>query len=96
MYAIKFLPGAFHYFKKIREKGLKGAYKAALVRLRQNPRLGEMKSGDLAGVFCYDVYYKGTNYEIAYRIYEKEGKLIVVILAGTRENFYQQLKRYMK
>lgn len=36
------------------------------------------------------------NYEIAYLIYEEDGKLVVVILAGTRENFYQQLKRYIK
>lgn len=37
--------------------------------------------------------YSGVNYEIAYRIYEDGDKLIVVILAGTRENFYEELKR---
>ena len=57
--------------------------------------VGEAKTGDLAGVFGYDIYYNKTNYEIAYRIYEEDGKLVVVILAGTRENFYEQLKRYV-
>jgi mRNA interferase RelE/StbE len=38
----------------------------------------------------------GINYEIAYAIYEENEQLIVVLLAGTRENFYEQLKRYVK
>jgi mRNA interferase RelE/StbE len=42
------------------------------------------------------LFYARTNYEIAYRIYEEENKLVVVVLAGTRENFHEQLKRYMK
>ncbi|MDD3971261.1 MAG: type II toxin-antitoxin system RelE/ParE family toxin, partial [Clostridia bacterium] len=33
---------------------------------------------------------------IAYMIYEQENRTIVVVLAGTRENFYQELKRYIK
>jgi mRNA-degrading endonuclease RelE of RelBE toxin-antitoxin system len=43
----------------------------------------------------HKLYYHKTNYEIAYRIYEDEG-LIVIILVGTRENFYDELKRYIK
>jgi len=50
----------------------------------------------LAGIYGFDVKYKGINYEIAYTINEVNGKKIVVLLAGTRENFYQQLKRYIK
>lgn len=47
-------------------------------------------------VYCYDVYYSKTNYELTYRIYEDDGQMVVVILAGARENFYDELKRYMK
>jgi len=50
----------------------------------------------LRGIFGYDVKYGGINYELAYRIYEENGQLIVVILAGTRENFYTELKRLLK
>jgi len=39
---------------------------------------------------------ENANYELAYRIYEEDGQMVVVILAGTRENFYDELKRYMK
>jgi len=58
--------------------------------------MGGLKTGDLSGIYGYDVYYNKTNYEIAYRVYEEAGKIVVVILAGTRENFYDELKRYMK
>lgn len=55
-----------------------------------------MKIGDLSGIRPYDVRYDGINYELAYRIYETDGKKVVVILAGTRENFYDEPKRIVK
>ena len=62
-----------------------------------DPSIGSMKTGDLSGVYGYDVFYQGANYEIAYRIEENQnGEMVVVILAGTRENFYEDLKRYLK
>lgn len=94
MYELRYMKPAEKYFKKIKEKGLKDAFKTALTNIAGNPYCGEAKQGDLSGVYCYDVYYNRTNYEIAYQIIEEEGKLIVVIMAGTRENFYDELKRY--
>ena len=38
--------------------------------------------------------YNKTNYEISYKIYEDE-KTVVIILIGTRENFYESLKSYI-
>jgi mRNA interferase RelE/StbE len=96
MYEILFSPQSERFFKKIKEKPLKEAYKTALLKLRENPYIGQPKRGDLAGIYGYDVKYKGVNYEIAYTISEINGKKIVVLLAGTRENFYKQLKRYIK
>lgn len=61
----------------------------------EDPSLGEAKKGDLEGLYCYDVSDAGISYEIAYRIeYDKEGEPLLIILAGSRENFYDQLKRY--
>lgn len=96
MYEIRFTSAAARYFKKLKEKGLKDAFQTALKEIGYNPYKGQLKSGDLAGVYCLDVFYNKTNYELAYRIYEEEGKIVVVILAGTRESFYNELKRYMK
>lgn len=95
MYEIRYSNTAREYFKKIKEKGLKAAFRKALEKIEDNPYCVTMKSVDLAGIYCYDVFYNRTNYEIAYRIYEEDDKIIVVIMAGTRENFYNELKRYL-
>jgi len=96
MYELRYKPPAEKYFKKLKEKGLIAAYRKALGDISDDPySAGEEKSGDLSGVYCCDVYYSKTNYEIAYQIFEEDNCFVVVILAGTRENFYQELKRYM-
>ena len=97
MYEIRYKPRAEKYFKKLKEKQLIDIYREALIKISADPyNEGEQKTGDLSGIYCRDIYYNKSNYEIAYRIYEENNKFIVVILAGTRENFYQELKRYMK
>ena len=95
MYELRFLKAAERYFKKVKEKGLKSAYRDALGKIADDPYVGGLKTGDLAGIYCFDVYYNKTNYEIAYRIYEDDGQIVVVIMAGTRENFYSELKNYI-
>ncbi len=96
MYELRYLPGAEKYFRKVKEKGLQKAFRTALEKIAADPYSGKAKVGDLAGIYGWDVFYNKTNYEIAYRIYEENGKLVLVVLAGTRENFYKELKRYMK
>ena len=96
MYEIMFSSAAERYFKKIKEKPLKETYKNALLKISKDPYIGQPKSGDLSGIYGYDVKYQGISYELAYTIHEANGKKIVVLLAGTRENFYEQLKNYIK
>jgi len=96
MHEVRFSSAAERYFKKLREKGLRDAYRAALQRLAEDPYIGQAKRGDLAGLYGYDVRCAGVNYEIAYRVYEEGAPLIVVVLAGSRENFYEQMKRYIR
>jgi len=96
MYELRFKPPAEKYMRKLREKGLVAAFRDALEAISEDPHnAGDAKTGDLTGIYCRDVYYNKTNYEIAYQIFELDEQLIVIILAGTRENFYQELKRYM-
>lgn len=96
MYEIRFTGAAEKYLKKIKEKNLKKAFQEVLEIISNDPYTGELKTGDLAGVYCHDVYCSKTNYELAYKVYEEDGQKVIVILAGTRENFYNELKRYMK
>lgn len=95
---VKLTPAAISYIKKIKEKPLKKKILSAIEEISLNPYdIGEPKKGDLTGVYGYDVKYKGSNYEMAYSIKENEdGELVIIILIGTRERFYESLKAYIK
>ena len=47
-----------------------------------------------------DIYYNRTNYELAYTLEyirsedTENPEVVIVIMAGTREDFYDELKRY--
>lgn len=94
MLDVIFLPPAAKYLKKLKDKRLKELYQEAVDAIRKDPAIGDAKTGDLSGVYGYDIYYNRTNYELAYTVEYVEERVVVVILAGTRENFYEQLKRY--
>ena len=95
------LPPAAKYLKKLKDKRLKKLYQDAIDDICADPSVGDPKHGDLEGFLGYDIYYNKINYELAYTIEERviegtdETETVVVIMAGTRENFYDQLKRYL-
>lgn len=93
---LRFLPPAHNYIKKVKDKKLKAEFQEALKKISKDYMIGELKSGDLAGLYGYDIFYNKTNYEIAYRVKHDDDNVIIVVMAGTRENFYQELKRYVK
>ena len=96
MTEIRFLPPAAKFIKKLKDKKLKLLYQEAVDKIREDYTVGEAKTGDLSGVYGYDIYYNKTNYELAYTVEYQGDEVIVVIMAGTRENFYDQLKQYMR
>jgi len=90
------LPPAARFIKKLKEIPLKDLFRKTVDEILIDPYVGESKSGDLSGIFCCDIYYNKTNYELAYTIVESPTETIVIVLACTRENFFEELKRYMK
>ena len=96
MTEVRFLPPAAKFIKKLKDKKLKLLYQEAIDKIKEDHTVGEAKNGDLSGIYGYDIFYNKTNYELAYRVEYVDNKIIVVIMAGTRENFYNELKRYMK
>ncbi len=96
MLPVDYTKNAKRYFKKLKDNQLKEIYKEAIISIRKNSDIGEAKTGDLKGTYCFDIRHNKVNYELAYRITElKNGDMVIIILAGTRENFYKELKRYM-
>ena len=95
MTEVRFLPPAAKFLKKIKDKKLKSLYQQAVDKIAEDHTVGEAKTGDLDGIYSYDIYYNKTNYELAHRVEYYENKIVVVIMAGTRENFYDELKRYL-
>lgn len=100
MAQLRILPPAAKYLKKLKDKKLKSLFQKAIDAILENPEIAGEKTGDLKGIRSYDIYYNRINYELAYTVkyVEHDGveELVVVIMAGTRENFYNELKRYLK
>ena len=96
MTEVRFLPPAAKFLKKVKDRKLKALYQEAIDKIREDHTVGEMKVGDLSGIYGYDIYYNKINYELAYRVEYVDNKVIVVIMAGTRENLYDELKKYIK
>lgn len=61
--------------------------------IAENPAIGEEKKGDLRGVFVHKFKFKTTQYLIAYR---KIGDDLELVMIGPHENYYRELKQYMK
>ena len=66
MTEVRFMPPVAKYLKKIKDKKLKGLFQDAINKIREDHTVGEAKTGDLRGIFGYDIYYNKTNYELAY------------------------------
>jgi len=97
MNRVIFLPQAAKYIKKLDDKKLKALFKNEIDKLLLDPFIGEMKSGYLSDIYCCEIRYNKTDYRLAYTLVEIDPDLvIIVVLAGTHENFYADLKRYMK
>ncbi len=63
--------------------------------LSENPRQGEPLHGILRGIWKYEFTCAGTSYRIAYRILEEE-RTVLVEMVGSREGFYQRLRRRVR
>lgn len=84
------------FIKKLKDKSLKNKIKNGLDRIKDDYKVGERKTGDLKNFWSLDVFYNKTNYEICYEVIEDDDFVIIVVMIGTRENFYKELKRYIR
>ena len=76
-------------YKRLRNDQ-KNAVDAAVVAITENPGVGEPKKGDLSGAHVYKFDCVRQQFLLAYE-YDPQSR--VLLLVGTHENFYRNLKR---
>jgi mRNA-degrading endonuclease RelE of RelBE toxin-antitoxin system len=59
----------------------------------ENPNIGDEKKGELSEVYMHKFKIKTIQYLLAYRFNEKKLDLIMI---GPHQNYYRDLKRYLK
>lgn len=74
-------------------KAEKDALDQEVQRIAENPTVGEEKKGDLRGIFVHKFKLKATQYLLAYR---KIGDDLELVMIGPHENYYRDLKQYLK
>ena len=81
--------------KKVKKmsKSEKDALDREVKKIAENPIIGEGKKGDLKGVFVHKFKLKTTQYLLAYR---KVGSDLELVMIGPHENYYRDLKQYLK
>lgn len=90
------------YIKKAR-KPLALAIEDAVEDVCQSPDIGEAKVGDLSGIWVYKFRFNRQEYLMAYRPPKDEATggapeflIIDFHQVGSHENFYAELKRYLR
>jgi hypothetical protein len=83
----------FRRFIKKQSRPFQLAIEDEIEMIFKNPEIGEEKSGDLAGFRVHKFTFKKQMYLIAYRT---SGGSVIAYMIDTHENFYRNLKRYVK
>ena len=62
-------------------------------KIIKNPSIGSEKKGDLRGVFVHKLKVMNTLFLLSYRMVGEDIELITI---GPHENYYRDLKSYLK
>ena len=71
----------------------KGVLDDEIIRIIENPFAGKEKKGDLLGVYIHKFKIKTIQYLLSYRMINDGLELITI---GPHENYYRDLKSYLK
>ena len=84
-----------HFERRVKKlsPGHKAVLDAQVRRIVADPSLGEQKKGDLQVVFVHKFHLDKTLYLLAYRYTED---LLELVMLGPHQNYYKQLKNYLK
>ena len=62
-------------------------------KILDNPIIGQEKKGDLRGIYVHKFKIETTQYLLSYRFV---GEALELIMIGPHENYYRNLKIYLK
>lgn len=92
MYKIKFAKSFVKDFKKIPKPVQKVFFDKWILRLQEDPKVGQKFAGkNLSKYMKLAFRYKRNDYRIVYQVHKKQIKIILLAI-GSRENFYKKLK----
>jgi hypothetical protein len=83
----------FRKFVKKQARPLQLVIEDAVEEIAGHPEKGELKKGDLAGFRVYKFTFHKQMFLIAYRF---QTDTLCFYMIGTHENFYLNLKRYLR
>ena len=95
---MSYLPRASSKFNRTAKKfpkELKTALDNQIRNICEDPQKGKLKKGDLAGVRVHTFGFFGQLYLVAYEV-DQANKIILMHAVGGHENFYKDLKLYLK
>ena len=83
------------FAKKVKRltKYEKSTLDGEIKKIIKHPEIGTEKKGDLRGVFVHKFKIKSLQYLLAYRC---GGHELELVMLGPHENYYKNLKNYLK
>jgi hypothetical protein len=84
---------AFRKFVKKQTRFFQLVIEDETERILKDPEMGEAKKGDLAGYRVHKFLFHKQKYLIAYKVLKSD---LIFYMIDTHENFYRELKRYIR
>lgn len=88
-----FFKPPFRRFVKKQTRPLQLVIEDEVEKITKNPDIGRSKKGDLSEFQVHKFTFKKQELLIAYRVIEAD---ILFYMIGPHENFYREVKRYLK
>ncbi len=92
MFDIKIIKAVGRDVKRLPKEVSREIEEKHFKRIRKNPFQAFELGYTFKGLRSYHFSHKGTEYRIVYELFE-EDRLVVIIMIGPRETFYEKLRR---
>ena len=93
-----YTPQVVRYFQNVKKKlppVLRSEIDRQVDALCEDPEIGVQKTGDLKRVWVHKFNLLGQQYLLGYT-FDEETMMLTLLALGGHENFYRDLKKYLK